>query len=212
MICHNGGLICNPNSGVVKYQRNICDAENILKFLLEYKIKYKIDNIVLSRCNETYLLTHANKYLHSIIVNEELPYFYVGKQMAHIHDIQRIIISVASQYRQFLESEIVRLFNHVIVCGWRGRDDIVDISVAHVDKWKAVKHIAAENAVCVDNIISFGDAYNDIELLKNSGIGVCMINGVKEAKDVADYVTDYDNNEDGVYCFLTKQLSAIFRL
>jgi hydroxymethylpyrimidine pyrophosphatase-like HAD family hydrolase len=33
-----------------------------------------------------------------------------------------------------------------------------------------------------------------------------MINGVKEAKDAADYVTEYDNNENGVYHFLVNQL------
>lgn len=212
LICHNGGLIYNPNSGIVRYQNNICNAENILEFLLKYQSEYKINNVVLSRCNETYLLTYENEYLHETIINHELPFFHIGHKLAQIQDVQRIIISISSDFRQVLQNEVERLFDNIIVCGWRGRDDIIDISVGSVNKWTAVQSIAEENNVMVQNIISFGDALNDIELLKNSGIGVCMINGAKEAKDVADYVTDFDNNENGVYLFLVNQLSAIFNI
>jgi Cof subfamily protein (haloacid dehalogenase superfamily) len=212
LICHNGGLIYNPNSGIVRYQNNIGNAENILEFLLKCQFKYKINNVVLSRCNETYLLTKENEYLHEIIVNQDLPFFHIGHKLAQIHDIQRIIISISSDFRYALHNEVVQLFDNIIVCGWRGRDDIIDISVGSVNKWKAVQSIAEENDVMVQNIISFGDAVNDIELLKNSAIGVCMINGAKEAKDAADYVTDFDNNENGVYHFLVNQLSTIFKI
>ena len=210
LVCNNGGLIYNPISGTIKYQKNIYNAEHILKFLLNYQRKFQINNIVLSRCNETYLLTTNNKYLHKIMLHKDLPFFYVGNNIFSIYDIQRIIISISSDYRQSLENEIIKKFNHIIVCGWRGRDDIIDISVGSVNKWTAVKSIAEENSVRLDNIISFGDSNTDIELLKNSGIGICMNNGVNAAKAVADYITDFNNNEDGVYHFLTNQLSELF--
>ncbi|WP_225999551.1 HAD-IIB family hydrolase [Paenibacillus sp. BJ-4] len=212
LICHNGGLIYNPNSGIVRYQNNIWNAENIIEFLLKYQHEYNINNVVLSRCNETYLLTNENEYLHEIIINQDLPHFHIGHKLAQIHDVQRIIISISSDFREALQNEVVRLFENIIVCGWRGCDDIIDISVGSVNKWAAVKGIAEENEVMDQNIISFGDAFNDIELLKNSGIGICMINGVDEAKDVADYITEFDNNENGVYHFLMNQLSTIFNI
>lgn len=210
LICHNGGLICNPDKGTVKHQKNIYNAKNILKYIFECENKYKINNVVLSRYNETYLLTKENEYLHEMIVNRDLPFFYIGQKLAKIHDIQRIIISICPVFRQTLQNELVRLFEHTIVCEWRGRDDIIDISVGSVNKWEAVQRIAKENNIMVQNIISFGDALNDIELLKKSGVGVCMVNGAKEAKDAADYVTEFDNSENGVYDFLMNQLSTTF--
>ncbi|MDR0404879.1 MAG: HAD-IIB family hydrolase [Oscillospiraceae bacterium] len=212
LICHNGGLICNPNNGIVRHQNNISNAESILEFLLKYQKNYEINNVVLSRCNETYLLTNENEYLHEIIVNHNLPFFHIGYKLAKIFDVQRIIISVSPDFLQALQNKVIRLFDDIIVCGWRGRDDIIDISVGSVNKWIAVQRVAEENDIVIENIISFGDAINDIELLKNSGMGVCMINGAKEAKDVADCVTDFDNNENGVYHFLTNQLSAVFNI
>lgn len=212
LICHNGGLICNPDKGTIKYQQNIYHAKNILKYLFECQDNYKINNIVLSRCNETYLLSKENEYLHEIMVNRDLPFSHIGYELAKVHDVQRIVISIAPEFRQTLQNEIIQLFDNIIVCGWRGRNDIIDISVGSVNKWAAVQRIAEENNVTVQNIISFGDALNDIELLRNSGVGVCMINGAKEAKEAADYVTEFDNNENGVYHFMINQLSTILNL
>ena len=51
--------------------------------------------------------------------------------------------------------------------------------------------------------MGFGDATNDIPLLKSVGIGVCMGNGKEEVKQIADYVTD-SVDEDGLYNALKK--------
>ena len=212
LICHNGGLVFNPINGTVKYQSNIAESEKMLNFLVEHKNDYGIDNVVTSRCNETYLLNNGNEYLHSVMVHPDLPFFHIGKQITKICDIQRIIISIRSDRCQTLVKELERAFSDIIVCGWRGRGDIIDISVGAVSKWTAVHRIAEEKKIMISNIISFGDAINDIELLKQSGTGVCMFNGVEAVKDVADYVTEYDNNHDGVYYFLVNQLSTTFGL
>lgn len=210
IICHNGGLVYEPKTGAIKYKKNIACAKEILNFLQQCQNVYGIDNVVLSKCNETYLLTNKNKYLHKIIINEDLPFSYLGKQVFQMCDIQRIIISCNPKYCHSLQDKIMQLFNNVIVCGWRGCNNIIDISVGNVNKWEAVFHIAKENNILAQNIISFGDALNDIELLKNSGVGVCMLNGEKETKKAADFITDYDNNDNGVYDFLINRLAATF--
>ena len=210
LICHNGGLICNPNSGSIKYQKNILNAPNIIEFILENKESYMINNVVLSKCNETYLLTKENEYLLEIMVNRELPFFYVGNKLSQIFDVQRIIISVEPCFREELQNRIMDLFDEIIICGWKGREDIIDISVGGVNKWNAVQYIAKIHNIIPENIISFGDALNDIELLKNSGIGICMLNGTTETKNAADFVTNYDNNKNGVYDFIVNELSSVF--
>ena len=35
-------------------------------------------------------------------------------------------------------------------------------------------------------------------MIRNAGVGVAMKNAVQIVKDAADYITEYDNNEDGV--------------
>lgn len=45
-----------------------------------------------------------------------------------------------------------------------------------------------------EEIIAFGDSYNDIDMLEFAGLGVAMGNAPAEIKSRADYVTDTNNN------------------
>lgn len=49
-----------------------------------------------------------------------------------------------------------------------------------------------------ENTMAFGDSGNDLPMLKAVGIGVCMGNGVQEAKQAAHYVTK-TVLEDGIF-------------
>lgn len=49
-----------------------------------------------------------------------------------------------------------------------------------------------------EEVMVFGDHYNDIEMIKKVGIGVAMGNGLDEVKEQADYVTATNEN-DGIY-------------
>lgn len=54
-----------------------------------------------------------------------------------------------------------------------------------------------------DQVLVFGDDYNDIEMLANCGIGVAVSNAIASVKEVSDYITT-DNNSDGVAFFIKK--------
>lgn len=75
-------------------------------------------------------------------------------------------------------------------------------------KWSALKKYAQSINVNSDEIIAIGDDNNDIELLRNSGLGIAMKNGTRESIEAADTVTKYDNNDSGVYY----ELSSIFQI
>lgn len=48
------------------------------------------------------------------------------------------------------------------------------------------------------NLMACGDGLNDRSMLAFAGVGVAMQNAEQAVKDVADYVTEADNNHDGV--------------
>ena len=53
-------------------------------------------------------------------------------------------------------------------------------------------------AVPLSAVVAFGDGDNDVEFLTLAGRGIVMKNGRRVAKEVADEMTKYTNNEDGV--------------
>ena len=50
--------------------------------------------------------------------------------------------------------------------------------------------------------MAFGDNDNDAEMLGAAGLGVCLKNGSAYSKQLADVVTEYPCEEDGVGRYL----------
>ena len=59
-------------------------------------------------------------------------------------------------------------------------------------------------------MIAFGDEQNDLEMLDYAGTGVMMANGNSVLQSVADEVTEYTNNEDGLARFLIERFKLDF--
>ncbi len=74
-------------------------------------------------------------------------------------------------------------------------------------KWNALIKYANTLGIEADEIIAIGDNNNDIEMIINAGLGIVMKNGSKLAKEVADLVSERDNNESGVAFELKKILN-----
>lgn len=70
-----------------------------------------------------------------------------------------------------------------------------------VTKTNGLREVAQMHGWALDNLLVFGDADNDEDMLKKAGIGVVMANGSQRSKMAADYITE-DNNHDGIALFL----------
>ena len=73
-----------------------------------------------------------------------------------------------------------------------------EISIKGITKATGMQHILTHYQGEQNDTIAFGDSLNDMEMLLFAHIGVCMGNGAKELKKVADYVTS-SISEDGLY-------------
>lgn len=79
----------------------------------------------------------------------------------------------------------------------------LEINLATINKGSAMLDLAAGFGIAPEQIMSFGDGDNDIEMVQAAGFGVAMENGIEEIKAAADYVTA-SNNHDGVAKAITK--------
>ncbi len=67
-----------------------------------------------------------------------------------------------------------------------------------VDKSVPLKRLAKEKNISVNNIIAFGDSFNDEEMLIYAGQSFAMKNAPNEIQAISKYTTTYNNYEDGV--------------
>ena len=77
------------------------------------------------------------------------------------------------------------------------RPDDHNMEFLHKDAGKAPAMQRLKELFNADYTISFGDAGNDYDMIRDADFGVCMGNGAPECKDVA-YIVTADNNHDGI--------------
>ncbi|MBE6878862.1 MAG: HAD family phosphatase [Ruminococcaceae bacterium] len=73
----------------------------------------------------------------------------------------------------------------------------VEINNIKANKGLALWALADYLGVPRENTVSFGDALNDMAMIKAAGTGVAMANACEEIKAAADFIT-LSNDEDGV--------------
>ncbi|MCF0238074.1 MAG: HAD family hydrolase [Sphaerochaetaceae bacterium] len=81
--------------------------------------------------------------------------------------------------------------------------NFLEIMPRTFNKGTAIKELSSYYNISISSIMAIGDDYNDIEMLKEAGLGIAMANSVQEAKDVAYEITA-SNEEDGVATAIKK--------
>lgn len=78
-----------------------------------------------------------------------------------------------------------------------------EITNKNVDKWTAIEYLIEKLNIKIKEIIAIGDNMNDKLMIKNAGVGVAMGQSNPIIKEMADVVTQ-DNNNNGVANILNK--------
>ncbi len=73
----------------------------------------------------------------------------------------------------------------------------VEATSIGVDKTKTIAEVIERLDLTWDNVVTFGDGNNDIEMLQLAKVGIAMGNANDFVKSHADYVTDTVLN-DGI--------------
>ena len=100
--------------------------------------------------------------------------------------------------------EFYRIVNQYTECRGFGfaMEDWYCICPCGVTKGNAVEKTAAHLQIPLSQIAAFGDDISDVEMLRCCGYGVAMINGLEAVKEAGRYISDYDNDHDGVARFI----------
>lgn len=84
-------------------------------------------------------------------------------------------------------------------------ENYIDIIHPAVSKGEGTSRLVKKLGLHLEEVIAFGNYYNDLELLASVGLGIAMENSPEEVKQVAKAVTR-SNNDEGIYHALKKYL------
>ena len=118
---------------------------------------------------------------------------------------------VEVQYPAAVHEHILQLLadhpdpSWVTVCTFPGAVEFMDPAVS---KGSALRLYAEKTGIPLEEIMAFGDMDNDITMLQEAGLGICLANGSEPTKAAADALTDFVCTEDGVGRHLQKMEQA----
>jgi len=84
-------------------------------------------------------------------------------------------------------------------------NEILMVMNKNARKLNAVKEIANHFGLTLAETAAFGDDYNDVEMLRECGIGVAVANAINECKEAAGHICD-SNENDGVAKWLDENV------
>lgn len=206
VIAYNGGAVYDCSAGETVY-RSTLEPEVLYRVYDEarrrgmYIQTYDREDVVIEpRCDSA----NAERYCAAI-----------GLDWRVITDVRRDLselpvkaLLIDYQNREPLE-EMERWIRSELPgradCFFSSRYFLELVSVG-VNKGSAVTELCRRLGVDVRHSVAVGDENNDVSMIRAAGVGVAMANGVQEAKDAADYVTERDNNHDGIEEIIRKFL------
>ena len=113
-----------------------------------------------------------------------------------IDDLQgQPILQLTPFFSEANENKIMPDMPNTISARWH--PEFTDITVKGANKGNALKTVAKQLGLCLEECMAIGDGGNDLTILKAAGIGVAMGNATDEVKAAADYVTT-SVDEDGI--------------
>ncbi len=76
--------------------------------------------------------------------------------------------------------------------------EFVEIIPKGLGKGNALQRLSGMLGIPMENTLAAGDQENDLSMICDAGIGCAMANAVPTVKEAADYITERDNNHDGI--------------
>ena len=202
----SNGASCVDKNGkyLIKNWINYKDVEECISdrtFFVEYLISGKwyitkedikqIKNVIEDKKIVDYILNTRN------IINNSL----------NDMDIEKINLNFSQDnYNYALNKINSMLENNKNIRVWTDKKHKLDIYSTYATKGNALKQLAESIDIDSSQIIAFGDDDNDLEMLDYVGCAVAMKNGNDNVKNKAKYITEFDNDNNGIAEFIKKYI------
>lgn len=193
IICYNGACIISSEKLNVLYKKEI-PKEDVLK-VLDIIEKHGYNNM----CIEVNDALYSNFDTTDFFGNAKN--CIVDLKEMEFEAAYKVIICSKKQITDDVIKEFPKSCKGIIT----DNGTLCQIINSEASKWTCIESLSKKLDIAKENIIAFGDDFNDLDMIKNAGVGIAMGNAQQEIKNIADFVTDTNTN-DGVAKYLDKNI------
>lgn len=202
LMSYNGGRIVDAGSGDVLFETamDLQQTRKVLRFLENLPVTPILDD------GRQFYVTDQDGYKvqyecwNNGMVCSEVESLADFLSFAPI----KILMSVDPALLRDVQSQIAqRLPQELTVV--QTAPFYLEVIPKRINKGQGIRDVCRALGITPEDVIAFGDAANDIPMLKAAGVGVAMGNAAQGVKDAADLVTR-SNNDDGIAAALESLL------
>ena len=200
VINYNGALVHHPTDK--SFPKRLLELSRHFVLDMETQCHDFIDNIMCEDEDNVYL-QHEDHIINQFFWRETA----IVKQgmMRDILDVEptTLIVKVKSLDDQSNFAAFMKTHPELIYRFWGGQYDLfAEVYSPQVDKSHAIRYVNDTLfQIPEHHFVIFGDANNDLGMLRLGGVTIAMINGTEEAKKSAVMISRLPNSEGGVgYC------------
>ena len=204
-VAFNGGVVyVNTENGkefLCRHTMDTTQAHDIIRHLKKLTAEFPgTDILVYGDNDELYAGEHLrgvtnfgeNRYLHTHYVSDFLA-FPIGFAKIIVFGEDKDVKELAR--RMPIKCDM-----------FFSADGFMEIMPPNVNKGRGMMFLADYLGIPAQEIIAMGDAGNDIDMLKQAGLGIAVANAFDDAKAAADLVLKERCDEDAVSIVINKYL------
>ena len=160
-------------------------------------------------------------YEDDMIVTEDINDEYVNVESS-INDIQKkkvsfktnlknpihkVLLTGKPDYVGSIIDEFKQPFGDSLSI-YRSAPFFIEIMAQGIDKAASLDRLVKILGMKQEEVMAFGDGYNDLSMIEYAGMGIAMDNAVDGVKERANYIT-LSNNDDGIADALYKMIEGM---
>lgn len=184
-ICENGSLIAYRNEIVYK---DVLGRKTALELIRDME-KYEDGEIMVSGVGTSYIVPRT-QYFIDRLVKRVRNHVTILKEF---EEIEEDMIKISIFWREGIPKEAAKQFHEKYDACLQvadGGNGWLDFTGKTSGKGNALKLLAEHMNIPLENMISFGDNENDMEMLKETGYSFCMRSAKEHVKLCAGHVCD----------------------
>lgn len=116
--------------------------------------------------------------------------------------IYKVLLTGKPEYVASIEEAFKKPFGNDLSI-YRSAPFFIEIMARGIDKAISLDRLAKSLGIQQEEVIAFGDGYNDLSMIEYAGLGVAMANAVDGVKERSNMIT-LSNDEDGIAYVLSK--------
>lgn len=196
----NGGLVVNNVTKQPLFTTSLKPSELQLVYNFAHAHSYSLDVLDFDRVYE--IMDMPRSIYKGTVKNIE----FVDSKFADLpqgdHQYAKMVMAIpAERLKKIIPTIPESLKQHFNVV--QSQPHILEFLPKGVDKSVGLKHLLDHFGWDFSNLMTFGDADNDLGMIKAAQDGVVMENGLPNVKEAANHLTS-SNDDDGVAVYLEK--------